>query len=142
METRSGAWRFSGSAAFAGGNEPFFVRSRSDLWSLALPAGAAGASASICIALGHPTLRFFVRNTGAATAVLRVSVEFVDPAGIARSQAIAALTGTAAWAPTPILPILVNLTSPLAPQQVAFRFTPAGGNWQVDDVFLDPYGKG
>jgi hypothetical protein len=142
MEAREGAWRLSGPAAFAGPNEPFFVRSRGDLWSLSLPAGASGASAPTCIELGHPTLRFFLRNAGAATARLEVSVEYVDPAGIPRSQRIAMLAGSSTWAPTPILPILVNLTSPLTAQRVALRFTPSGGNWQIDDVFVDPYGKG
>jgi hypothetical protein len=142
METRAGAWRLSGAAAFVNGNEPFFVRSRGDLWSLRLPAGAEAASAPTCIGLGHPTLRFFVRNTGAATGRLQVSVGFVDPAGIPRSLPLGVLTGSSTWAPTPILPILVNLTSPLSAQYVTLRLEPAGGDWQVDDVFLDPYGKG
>jgi hypothetical protein len=142
MESREGAWRLGGPAQFASPNEPFFVRSRGDLWSLSLAAGASGASAPTCIELGHPTLRFFVRNTGAVTAGLQVSVEYVDLAGIPRSQRIAVLTGSSAWAPTPILPMLVNLTSPLTAQEVAVRFTASGGSWQIDDVFVDPYGKG
>jgi hypothetical protein len=142
METRAGEWRLEGAAAFAYENEPYFVRSNGDLWSLRLPAGAAATSAPTCIGLGHPTLRFFVRNTGAPAARLRVSVEFVDLAGIPRSQSIALLMATATWAPTPILPILVNLTSPLTAQNVALRFASAGGKWQIDDVFVDPYGKG
>jgi hypothetical protein len=142
MESRAGAWRLGGAAVFAGPNEPFFVRSRGDLWSLSLPAGASGASASTCIELGHPTLRFFLRNAGAATARLAVSVDYVDPAGIPRSQPIAVLAGSSDWAPTPILPILVNLTSPLTAQNVTLRFTSPGGSWQIDDVYVDPYGKG
>jgi hypothetical protein len=142
MESRDGAWRLGGAAGFAGPNEPFFVRSRGDQWSLSLPAGASGASAPTCIELGHPTLRFFLRNAGPATARLEVSVEYVDPTGIRRSQPIAVLAGSSDWAPTPILPILVNLTSPLTAQNVALRFTPSGGSWQIDDVFVDPYGKG
>jgi hypothetical protein len=142
METRAGAWRLGGAAAFVSGNESFYVRSRGDQWSLRLPAGASAASALTCIGLGHPTLRLFVRNTGAATGRLQVSAEFVDPAGNRRSLSVALLTGTSDWAPTPILPILVNLGSPLSAQQVAFRFAPTGGDWQIDDVYLDPYGKG
>jgi hypothetical protein len=142
MESRDGAWSLGGAAVFAGPNEPFFVRSRKDLWSLSVPAGASATSAPTCIELGHPTLRFFLRNAGAAAARLQVSVEYVDPAGISRSQPIAALGGSSAWAPTPILPILVNLTSPLAAQNVTLRFRPSGGSWQIDDVYVDPYGKG
>jgi hypothetical protein len=25
---------------------------------------------------------------------------------------------------------------------VSFRFAPAGGRWTIDDVYVDPYGKG
>jgi hypothetical protein len=142
VETRAGAWRVGGAAAFVSGNEPFFVRSLGDAWSLRLPAGAGASSALTCIQLGHPTLRFFVRNIGAATARLQVSVEFVDLAGVRHSLPVAALTGSSAWAPTPILPILVNATSPVSAQQVTFRFSPIGGDWQIDDIYLDPYGKG
>jgi hypothetical protein len=37
-----------------------------------------------------------------------------------------------------------NLLSPLRTQSTAFRFAPADGSgrWFVDDVYLDPYGKG
>jgi hypothetical protein len=38
----------------------------------------------------------------------------------------------------------VNLLSVLGDQQVAFRFTALddGGEWTIDDVYVDPYKKG
>jgi hypothetical protein len=140
METRSGAWSLAG-ASFVDGNEPFFVRSPSDAWSLSLPSGASATSAPTCISLGHPTLRLFARS-GKPGGTLRVAVEFTDITGIRRTQQIAVLGADGAWAPTPPIAIVANALSVLIPQQVAFRFTAENAKWQIDDVYVDPYGKG
>ena len=141
MESRQGAWNLDGSAAFVGGNEPYFVRSRGDSWSLSLPSGSSAVSPPTCISLGHPTLRLFARTANPAGATLRITVEFVDAAGIPRSQQIAVLIGRSSWAPTAQIPIVVNLVALLKPRQVTFRFR-AAGQWFLDDVYVDPYGKG
>jgi hypothetical protein len=48
------------------------------------------------------------------------------------------------WAPTPVVPVVVNLLSLLGDQDVAFRFTALDnrGEWTIDDVYVDPYKKG
>jgi hypothetical protein len=140
METRLGAWSLAG-ASFVYGNEPFFVRSATDAWSLSLPSGASATSAPTCISLGHPTLRLFARS-GKPGGTLRVAVEFTDVTGNRRTQQIALLGADGAWAPTPPIAIFANALSVLIPQQVAFRFTADDAKWQIDDVYVDPYGKG
>ena len=42
--------------------------------------------------------------------------------------------------PEPVLPVVANLID----DEVAFRFTAVGlgSSWVVDDVYVDPYGKG
>jgi hypothetical protein len=141
MELRLGAWSLRGSARFVEGNEPYLVRSSSDAWSLSLPSGASATSAPVCVTLGHPTLRLFARS-GNPRGTLRIAVEFTDLTGARRSQEIAVLAAHGAWAPTPPIAIWANALSLLAPQQVAFRFTADGAGWQIDDVYVDPYGKG
>jgi hypothetical protein len=141
METRLGAWSLQNSARFVDGNEPFFVRSSSDAWSLALPPGASATSGPMCISPGHPTLRLFARS-GTPGGTLRIAVEFADITGTRRTQQIAMLAADRAWGPTPPIPIWANTLSLLVPQQVSFRFTADGGQWQIDDVYVDPYGKG
>jgi hypothetical protein len=46
------------------------------------------------------------------------------------------------WHPSLPLPVVANLL-PLLPNDrtaVAFRFTPLlGGEWQIDDIYVDPY---
>jgi hypothetical protein len=67
-----------------------------------------------------------------------------DALGIRRAVPLASLLGSAEWAPSPATLVLVNAASALEPQQVSFRFAPAGtlGRWTIDDVYVDPYGKG
>ena len=141
LEARSGAWSLRDGASFVADNEPYFVRSPSDAWSLSLPSGASATSAPTCISLGHPTLRLFARS-GKPGGTLRVAIEFTDITGNVRTQQIAMLTADGAWAPTPAIAIFANALSLLVPQQVAFRFTAADAKWQIDDVYVDPYGKG
>jgi hypothetical protein len=142
IEQRSGAWSLRGGAAFVPGNEPYYVTSPQDRWSLSLAPGGAATSAPTCIGLGHPVLRFFARSTAPAQGTLRIDVLFTDPTGTVRSQQIALLAAGSSWQPTPPIPIVLNSLSLLAPQNVQFRFTAIGGASSVDDVYVDPYGKG
>jgi hypothetical protein len=144
LEDGADGWTLLGGATVEDGNEPYHVGGADDRRSLALPPGSAAATAPMCIAVEHPTIRFFARNTGAPDSTLQVSVVFRDTDGHRQSLAIGTVTGDAAWAPTPVLPVLVNLLSLLGDQQAAFRFAPADdrGNWSIDDVYVDPYSKG
>jgi hypothetical protein len=143
FEAGAVGWTLTGSAATVAGNEPFYVGSATDHRSLALPAGSTATSPTVCIAVDHPTVRFFAVNTGAALSQLAVSVVFHAPDGTLRTLQVGQVTGGAGWAPTPVVPVLVDLLSLLGDQQVAFRFAPADstGNWRIDDVYIDPYGK-
>jgi hypothetical protein len=142
METQAGAWSLGGTAAFLEGNEPYYVRSPGDTWSMRLPEGAAATSAPVCIGLGHPTLRFFMRSSGASMRTLDVFVEFTDVAGAARSGRIATLSSSSSWTPSPPIAIVANLLTPLIGQNVRFRVEATDGDWRIDDVYVDPYGKG
>jgi hypothetical protein len=137
------AWNLSGGAAVGGGNEPWSVGSASDSKSLALPSGSGAVSPSICVGIEHPTLRFFAKGSN-PLAKLRVEVLFEDGFGNVQSLPIGVVTGSTGWAPTTIYPLVVNLL-PLLPGEktaVAFRFTPSGGSFQIDDVYVDPYCRG
>ena len=135
-------WSFDGGATRDHENEPYLVHDVDDASSLSLPAGSSATTASVCVGIEYPTLRFFVRNRGSASSVLRVEVLYEDAAGATRSLPIAALTAGPNWQPTAPLPLAVNLL-PLLPGDrtaVAFRFTPEGaGDWSVDDVYVDPW---
>jgi hypothetical protein len=138
-------WTLDGDASGQHGNEPFFVHSTRDRFSLALPPRSSATTATMCVGIEDPTLRFFARNEGSIWSTLVVEVFFEDAEGRVRSQAIGQLRGGPVWEPTPPLPLLVNLL-PLLPGErtpVAFRFTTVGeGDWSLDDVYVDPWRHG
>jgi hypothetical protein len=142
MEQQSGAWSLHRDAAFEPGNEPYHVNSPQDRWSLSLPPAAAATSAPTCIGLGHPTLRLFARSKSPTQGTLRIDVLSTNLTGTVRSQQVAVLAADSSWQPTAPIPIVFNSLSLLAPLEVRFRFTASGGGWSLDDVYVDPYGKG
>ena len=96
----------------------------------------------MCMTVVHPTLRFLARNAD-ATGVLAVEVIFEDLSGQVRSLQIGAVLAGGGWSPTVPMPIVANLLALLPDGQtpVAFRFTAQGGDWRIDDVYVDPYCK-
>ncbi|RKQ90947.1 hypothetical protein C8N24_0762 [Solirubrobacter pauli] len=119
-------WTLDGAAVVPGGH-PWSGGSE----SLSLPAGASALTAPVCITLVHPTLRFFVRGTGTLAVSVLTEGGLEVPVGV--------VLGTGAWAPSPVLPVVLNV---LGEQDVRFRFTSATGSLRIDDVWIDPYSKG
>jgi hypothetical protein len=145
LEAGASGWTLSDGAAVQAGNEEFQVGGADDASSLAIPAGADATSGRACIDVGHPTIRLFARNQGSPGSVLHVSVVFPGLLGGTMSLPIGSLTAGSDWQPTASLPVLVNLLSLLrGNQQVSFRFSAGddGGNWAIDDLYVDPYSKG
>jgi hypothetical protein len=111
----------------------------------ALRVGSDGSATSpaMCVTLLHPTLRFLARNADGPTGTLGVEVLFEDLAGQVQSLPIGVVAGADSWVPTLPMPIVANLLALLPGGQtpVAFRFTARGGDWRIDDVYVDPYCK-
>jgi hypothetical protein len=139
FEPETPAWTLTGGAAAVEGNEPFYIGGAGDHRALSLPAGATGISPAICIGGNHPTLRLLVSGTPGARLI--VSAVFGDAGGQERTLPIAPVVASG-WAPTAPLPVALNALALAVPQSVAFRFDAAGGQWAIDDVYVDPYGKG
>jgi hypothetical protein len=143
FESGVAAWTLSKSNVVSG-NETFYVRSSRDLRSLSLGASGSATSRPVCVGLDHLFLRFFARNRGLPTSALTVEVLFQTSLGAVLSVPVGVVPGlTTTWRPTLPLPVIANLL-PLLPNQktaIAFRFraTGLGGNWQIDDVFVDPH---
>lgn len=89
--------------------------------------------------LSHPTMRFFASNTGSIASTLKVEA-ITTVLGIRVTLPIAVVVSGATWQPTLPFPFLENLVSPVS-GPVSFRFTPlgSGGNWRIDDVYVDPF---
>jgi hypothetical protein len=140
FEQGTPAWRLTGGGGTVEDNEPFYIGSPLDRRSLRLPPGASGTSPSICLGVEHPTLRLLVRG-GPPTARLTISAVVSDLAGETRTIPLTTLVARG-WSPTVPVPVALNTLAAVLPASVAFRFEAAGSHWGIDDVYVDPYGKG
>lgn len=141
FESGTPAWAMSGGARVVAGNEPFYVRSRSDSRSLYLPSGSAALSPTVCFGLGDWHGRFFVRNAGSGGGSLKVDIVVKSlVGGLVSILDGGSVSAGGTWSPSPRIRLtLTNLCSLLGVRAIAFRFRASGGSFQVDDVYLDPW---
>jgi hypothetical protein len=134
----------AGTAGWQGGEAATDDSPLSGGGALHLAAGDRATSPGVCVGLDTPTMRFFARNAGDPGGELDVDVRFETLLGLTLTLPIGSVDGDGAWAPSPTLPIVVNLLGVLGGSHtpVAFRFRADGGDWLIDDVYVDPYGKG
>jgi hypothetical protein len=137
-----------GSGELIAENNPFSLYTAEES-SLSLGEGASAESPTFCVTVDDPTMRFFVRNTGAETGTLKVQAVYFDENFEEHTYLLGTLTSEDAsdeWAPSPTLELAAPLVELLADGEtpVSLRFTAEGegSGWLVDDVYVDPYGKG
>lgn len=135
LESTNG-WTLTGGAKLVRGSEPFAVTGRLGQYSLSLPRGATATSPSMCLDEARPTFRFFARSPQGAAASLSAEAVAEKPAQVA---ALGSVAGTTEWAPVPAMStgvsgLLIDRKGTVA---VRLRFK-AAGDFQIDDVYVDP----
>jgi hypothetical protein len=135
----TGGWTFTGGAKVVSDNEPWRVNAPTDSHSLSLPSGSSATTPAFCVTLLHPDLRFFAVNSGSALSTLEVD-SITTVLGLKVTTPVGVVLAGGSWQPTLPLPFLDGLLS-LTQGTVQFRFTPlgAGGGWQIDDLYVDPF---
>jgi hypothetical protein len=137
FEAGARGWALSGGAKVVSGNEPYFLNSKTDRSSLALPAGSSATSPPMCIALLSSKMRFVVG--GQAKSTVRVQVIYrgllSKVLGILDGGTVAS-DGT--WQPSPQISMLGGVL-PVLTRSVQFRLVGTSGTVQVDDLYLDPW---
>jgi hypothetical protein len=144
FETGAAGWTLAGGAKVIDGNETAQISGDHGAKSLSLPAGSSAETPLICVGLSEPTLRFFARKNSGLLSTMLVSVEFQLSTGAWLTLPNGVDLG-GAWHPSLPLPVIANLLPLLPPDKTAirFKFTPIlGGNWQLDDVYVDPWRYG
>ena len=144
FEADMSGWTLNG-ASVAVGNEPWQVDGASDSKSLSIPAGASAVSPTFCVSSKTPTWRFFAQAANASRhTVLDVYAQVVTPTGRVLQLPLGYFLGGhyKSWAATPAM-TLGKVLPPGYDVDVRFVFAadPRGGDWSIDDVFIDPYAK-
>ena len=141
------AWGLTGGAALVAGNNTAGGDPLTNTRSLSLPTGSSATSPTVCVTQDAPTIRFYVRNTGAAGSRLSVTVFYTLPNGNDKSKQVASVSGTGVWQPSAAIIYKADKfakQSATGTEQVSFQFTPldSTGQWRVDDVYVDPFKRG
>lgn len=143
FEAHSSDWSLGGDAQVVRGNETCQVNDPADSRALSLGAGGTATSGTVCLAVQDPTLLLFARNAASPLSLLAVSVQFTDPFGNQQSLPLTPVSAGPDWQPTMPIPVALNLLSlPLVSSGATdVTFTPVGpgGDWTIDDVYLDPF---
>lgn len=139
FENGSTKWTLTGKASIVAGNEPWYV-SGSGTHALQLGPGATAQSSTLPVNLLDPWMRLFAHSVG-ANGSLRVQVVF---RGLLGNLTGLLNVGNLApgsypsWQPTQRVSSLLALPLLTTSAQVLLTSTATSGNWQVDDVYLDP----
>jgi hypothetical protein len=138
-------WYLGSGAKTVAGNEAFNLNDASDSRSLALPAGSTAISPPICMSLDTPVFRLFARNSGDPSSGLKVEATYAL-LGLVRTKTVSTVYGNSSWAPSQQLSTVLSLSTivgTVIPSAIQIRITPlgSGGQWQVDDVYIDPFAR-
>jgi hypothetical protein len=126
------------------GNEPFYVGSSTDSYSLTLGRRGVAISPAFCVDDSMPYMRFFAQALGmngdlqvrlvVQTASGRVDIPFSQVADLAAGS-------MPSWAPTPQLkltndPALANGQTGIGRLVLDVA---GSSSWQIDDIYVDPF---
>ena len=139
FESGTTSWTLAGKAAVVSANEPWHV-SGAGTHALQLGPGASALSSPLPVNLLDPWIRLFARSAS-ANGSLHVQVLFHGLLGnLTGVLNVGSLSpgSYAGWQPTQR--VLSALALPLftTSAQVVLTSSATSGNWQVDDVYLDP----
>jgi hypothetical protein len=143
FEDGTAGWTLAGGAKIVAGNESAHVGDAGDAYSLSLPSGSSATTPEVCVGLDEPTLRFFTRKNSGLLSTMAVTVHVQTSLGIWVELPIGVDLG-GSWHPSLPMLVVANLLPLLPPDRTAVKFTfrpLLGGNWQVDDVYVDPIAR-
>ena len=141
FEADMSGWSLDDAAAVVEGNETSYVNDAGDSHSLSLPRGSSATSQLVCVTSASPDLRLFTANQGASSSKLKIDVQYTKPNGQEKTAKVAELRSGSSWTLSPEVFFLDRLEPLLKKNGVAwvrFNFTAVGGDWQIDDLYIDP----
>jgi hypothetical protein len=138
FEKGAKGWSLRGDARVTSGNESHFVGGLDDDHSLSLPDNSSALSSPVCVGLTRPAFRLFTSNAGSAMSSLQVRVVYSGSFGVLSVLDGGMIVDSGAWKPTPQL---LMLEAPLGSTSVQLEFTAvgSGGDWRIDDLYVDPF---
>jgi len=131
---------FTGGARIVAGNESSHVHALGDKNSVLIPRGGTVTTGPICVGIDKPTVRFFARRPSfALLPLMTVEAIYTTPSGGTASLPLAGVpvagSGWSLQLPFVSASALLELGDTT---MMRFRLRAATGDWQVDDLYVDP----
>jgi hypothetical protein len=129
-------WFNGGPVSLVAGNEPWYLAGTGHSSAVRLQYGARLISPVLCVTRDEPYLRFMAKSEG--TGSLHVTVFLFSASNKVLHSSSMSSRDFASWAPSHLIDLQTSKL-PAGEQgyiAVAFR---SGGDWTIDDVFVDPY---
>lgn len=148
FESGTNGWTLSGGARIVAGNETLLAEPATNTHSLALPTTSASVTTpTFCVTTQAPTFRMLIKNNGNLGHIdgqLAIYLNFTGANGAAQQVKIAGLTvNSTAWTLSPSISFIQYLSTPLQSgyANISLTITPNDnhGNWQLDDINVDPF---
>jgi hypothetical protein len=148
FESGSNGWTLSEDADIVSGNESYHVGDALDSDSLALPGTSSSVTTpALCVTSAAPTFRMFIKNNGNlghTDGQLAVYLNFSGADGKMQRVKIAGLTAKSGdWTLSPKISFVQYISTPLKSgyANISFTIKPNDnhGNWQIDDLYVDPF---
>jgi hypothetical protein len=138
FEGGGSGWAFGGGAALVAANESEYLNEATDQSSLSLPYRGTATSPRFCVDRDTPTFRFMTLNAGDDHAKLRVTVSYETGREI--KTRITELRAGDEWQPTE--PLQLDSDSKVEwAARISFTPSESGGQWLLDDLFIDPFAR-
>jgi hypothetical protein len=147
FESGASGWALRGGAHAVGGNESFYIHSAADGSSLALPAGSSATSPAVCVALDTPVFRLMARNGGDPSSRLLITASYkVLGISAVQTKVLNVVQAGNQWTPAQPMSVVLGLSTivgTLIPSSIQISATPLDnvGDWQVDDLYVDPFSR-
>lgn len=131
-----GGWSLQNGATIVSGSETYAVSGTLGRSSLSLPAGAIATSPPTCVNAAYPVFRLFSRSDDFA--LLRVSVVYGS-----NTISVGVLNPSNSWQLSQRFLTLSIAAGALSGgnAQMQLQFTSLRGDSQIDDIYVDPWGR-
>jgi len=145
FEAGGRGWSLRGGATAVDGNESYQLNGPADSRSLSLSSGSSATSPPICMSIDTPLLRLMVRNGGDPSSRLRIEAVY-NLLGLVRTNVVNTIGAGQSWEPSRQLSTVLGLSTlvgTILPSSIQVRITPLDdrGQWQVDDLYVDPFAR-
>jgi hypothetical protein len=138
FEEGGSGWTLAGGAQLVEGNESYFLNGSEDKTALSLPYGSSATSPRVCVDETTPAFRLMDANGGARSSKLTVTVTY--ELAETDKERDSEIRGEEEWGPSRLLRLKAGKNTERV-ARITLEPNDPKGEWLVDDLYVDPFGR-